>query len=302
VNAGYQKPYPGFPDSGTVIQTLRPFAQYNSIGTLWAPMGGSWYDALQAKLIKRYSRGLMFTVSYAFSKTLDTWEGNGYIFNRSDFKGLSNQDRPHLLSVAVNYTVPAFGLAKKNFLTRAVLSGWTVGTMSQFSSGPLLAAPGSNNGIGTYLPGSSSRQFRVPGQPLYLKDINCGCFDPTTETVLNPKAWTDQVQGQFGSGTVYYSDFRGMRRPVESINFGKKFRIRERMGFTLRGEVFNPLNRNEVLSDPSTGSPATAPTRSPAGLLTGGFGYVNYTAITSNSVNGTYPSPRTAQIVARFEF
>jgi hypothetical protein len=29
---------------------------------------------------------------------------------------------------------------------------------------------------------------------------------------------------------------------------------------------------------------------------------VNYTAITSNSVNGTYPSPRTAQIVARFEF
>jgi hypothetical protein len=36
--------------------------------------------------------------------------------------------------------------------------------------------------------------------------------------------------------------------------------------------------------------------------LTGGFGYVNYTAITSNSVGGNFPSPRTAQIVARFEF
>lgn len=74
------------------------------------------------------------------------------------------------------------------------------------------------------------------------------------------------------------------------------------MSFSIRGEVFNPLNRLEVLSDPSTGSPATAPTRSPAGLLTGGFGYVNYTAITSNTTTGNFPSSRTAQIVARFEF
>ncbi len=61
------------------------------------------------------------------------------------------------------------------------------------------------------------------------------------------------------------------------------------MALTVRVEVFNPFNRNESLSDPATGSPATAPTRSPAGLLTGGFGYVNYTAITSNSVGGTLP-------------
>ena len=198
--------------------------------------------------------------------------------------------------------MPAYGFARKNLFTRTVLAGWTIGTVSQYSSAALLGAPSSNNGIGTYLPGSSSRQFRVPGQDLYLKNPNCGCFDPTTQTILNPAAWSDQAQGVFGSGTVYYSDFRGQRRPVESLNFGKKFPIRERMALTLRGEVFNPLNRNEVLSDPATGSPATAPTRSPAGLLTGGFGYVNYTAITSNSVGGNFPSPRTAQIVMRFEF
>ena len=303
VNAGYKKPYAGFPDSGTVIQTLRPFPQYNGVGALWAPMGSSWYDSLQAKLVKRYSRGLTFTASYAFSKTLDSYEGNGYIFNRQDFKGLSVQDRPQILSISVNYTMPAYGFTKKNMFTRALLSQWTIGTVSQYSSAALLGAPSSNNGIGTYLPGSSSRQFRVPGQDLYLKNPNCGCIDPTTQTILNPAAWSDQAQGVFGSGTVYYSDFRGQRRPVESINFGKKFPIRgERMSVSLRGEVFNPLNRNEVLSDPATGSPATAPTRSPAGLLTGGFGYVNYTNITSNSVGGNFPSPRTAQIVARFEF
>lgn len=302
VNAGFKKPYANFPDSGTVVQSLRPFPQYGSIGTLWAPLGDSWYDALQAKLIKRYSRGLTFTASYAFSKTLDNYEGNGNVFNRQDFKGLSINDRPQILSISVNYTMPAYGFAKKNVFTRAAFSGWTVGTVSQYSSGTLLAAPGSNNGIGTYLPGSSSRQFRVPAVPLYLKDINCGCFDPTTQTVLNPAAWRDQVQGVFGSGTVYYSDFRGQRRPVESFNLGKRFSIREHTALTVRVEVFNPFNRDESLSDPATGSPLLAPTRSPAGLLTGGFGYVNYTAITSNSVGGTLPSPRTAQVVARFEF
>jgi hypothetical protein len=198
--------------------------------------------------------------------------------------------------------MPAYGFTKKTKLTRTMLAGWTIGTVDQYSSGTLLAAPPSNNGIGTYLPGSSSREFRVPGQPLYTKNLNCNCFDPTTQTVLNPAAWQDQAQGVFGSGTVYYSDFRGQRRPVESINLGKKFPIRERMALTIRFEVFNPFNRLEVLSDPATSSPATAPTRSPAGLLTGGFGYVNYTAITSNSVGGTFPSPRTGQVVARFEF
>ena len=301
VNAGFKKPYPNFPDSGTVVQSLRPYPQYGTIGTLWAPVGDSWYNSFQAKLTKRFSKGLSFTGSYAFSKTLDNYEGNGYVFNRSDFKGLSIQDRPQILSVSVNYTMPAYGFARKNLLTRTLLAGWTIGAVNQYASGTLLAAPGSNNGIGTYLPGSSSRELRVPGQSLYIRDIN-GKFDPTQQTVLNPAAWQDKAQGVFGSGTVYYTDFRGQRRPTESINLGKKFPIRERMSLSLRIEVFNPLNRNEVLSDPATGSPTLAPTRSPSGLLTGGFGYVNYTAITSNSVGGTFPSPRTAQVVARFEF
>jgi hypothetical protein len=295
------KPYAGSPSSGTVIQSLRPYPQYGTIGTTWAPLGDSWYDALQAKLTKRYSHGLTVTGSYAWSKTLDNYEGSGDLFHRADFKGLSVQDHPQILSISINYTMPAYGFTKKNKFARTVLAGWTFGTVDQYSSGTLLAAPSSNDGIGTYYPGSSSREFRVPGQPLYLKNLNCGCIDPTTQTVLNPAAWVDVGQGVWGSGTVYYTDFRGQRRPVESINLGKKFPIRERMAFSIRFEVFNPFNRDEVLSDPSTASPATAATRS-GGLLTGGFGYINYTAITSNSVGGTFPSPRTGQVVARFEF
>jgi hypothetical protein len=302
VAAGFTKPYPNFPDSGTVLQTLRPFPQYNNIGSLWAPLGASWYDALQLKLTKRFSHGLTALVSYSHSKTLDNFSGTGSLFNRRSFKSLSPNDRPNILSISADYTTPTAGFLKTNKFARTVLAGWTIGAILQYQSGPLLEAPGSNNSLGTYLPGQSTRQFRVPGQPLYLKDLNCGCIDPTQETVLNPAAWADQSAGVWGTSTHYYSDFRGQRRPVESISLGKRFPIRERLVFSIRAEFFNPFNRNEVVSDPSTGSPSNPPTRDKNGLLTGGFGYMNYTAITSNAVGGTLPAPRTGQIVARIEF
>ncbi len=91
-------------------------------------------------------------------------------------------------------------------------------------------------------------------------------------------------------------------RPVESASIGKRFSIRENVLLSIRAEFFNIFNRNEVVSDPSTGSPSNPPTRDGQGRLTGGFGYMNYTAVTSNSVGGTLPAPPTGQIVARFEF
>jgi hypothetical protein len=56
--AGFRAPYSGFPGTGTVLQSLQPFPQYNGVGQLWAPMGNSWYDAPQVKVTKRYSHGL----------------------------------------------------------------------------------------------------------------------------------------------------------------------------------------------------------------------------------------------------
>ncbi len=301
VARGFKKPYPNFPDTGTVIQSLRPFPQYNSIGSLWAPLGHTWYDAFQAKATKRYSYGLDFSVSYAFSKNLDSWEGSGNIFDRSSFKSLASAGQPHILTTSVNYRIPATGFIARNKIAKAFLADWTIGSVLQYASGQLLQAPGSNNSIGTYLPGQGTRQFRVPGVPLYLKNPNCGCIDPTQETILNPAAWTDQAPGVWGTAANYYSDFRGQRRPSESVSLGKTFAFRERARLSFRAEFFNMFNRMESFPNPSTANPQTPPTRS-NGVLTGGFGFINYTQITSNSQNNNYPSPRTGQIVLRVEF
>jgi hypothetical protein len=302
VARGFTKPYANFPDSGTVLQSLRPFPQYSGIGSMWAPLGKTWYDALQLKATKRFSRGLDFTASYAFSKNLDNWEGSGNIFDRGSFKSLASTSQPHLLTISVDYRVPARGFLTSHRVARLLLADWTVGSLLQYASGQLLAAPSSNNSLGSFLPGQGTRQFRVPNQPLFLKDPNCGCIDPTQETILNPAAWVDQPTGTFGTATTYYNDFRGQRRPVESASIGKMFPVfSERLRISFRAEFFNIFNRLESFPNPSTSNPATPPTRS-NGVLTGGFGFINYTQITSNSQNNAYPSPRTGQVVVRFEF
>ena len=301
-NAGFTLPYAGFPTTATVLQSLRPYPQYTAAGiaALYAPLGHTWYDALQVKVTKRLSHNFYGSAAYSFSKTLDSTSNDGNIYDRESFKGLSPNYYPHIFSFNAAYTVPAAGFARKSRMARAVLSDWRITTLFTIQSGDLLTTPASTNGLANFLATGYGRQVRVPDVPLYLKNVN-GDIDPTQETVLNPKAWQDQAAGVPGSTVRYYNDFRGPRRPGVSGGLGKAFRIRERASFSIRAEFFNLFNFNEVLRNPGTGSnPSVAPTRSAStGMLTGGFGYMNYTA-SSDDTNGR--SPRTGQIVARFEF
>jgi len=39
----------GFPLTSSLAQSLRPYPQFTNIPVNWAPLGNSWYDALQVK-------------------------------------------------------------------------------------------------------------------------------------------------------------------------------------------------------------------------------------------------------------
>ena len=133
---------------------------------------------------------------------------------------------------------------------------------------------------------------RVPGEPLFLKDLNCHCIDPNKDLVLNPKAWVDIPAGEWGVSAAYYGDYRQPRRPDEQLSLGRVFALREGMTLQFRAEFFNAFNRL-VYASPSSGNPFAGTTRDAAGNLTGGFGYIN----PLNS--GT---PRNGQVVIRFQF
>ncbi len=305
-------PYAGFPTTATVAQSLRPYPQFTTAPTpLWAPLGDNWYESMQLKVTKRWSHGLDVSYNFTWSKTLTNGiEGQeNDINNRSTDKFLSGSDRPLVSNIVINYTVPVAPWAGNKIL-KYMLSDWQTGALLTYASGTPILAPASVNSLNTsfFLP-TASYLNRVPGQPLFLQDLNCHCFDPTKTLVLNPAAWVAPAPGTYGTSPAYYNDFRSQRHPSENFNIGRTFRIRESMSFAVRAEFVNIFNRT-VLPAPSATSPLTAATcfasgttgattsTCPAGAtFASGYGF-DQTATAPGNVGGV----RTGQIVARFRF
>ncbi|MBV9402084.1 MAG: TonB-dependent receptor [Bryobacterales bacterium] len=305
-------PFAGFPTTLSVAQSLRPLPQYGSISLVNPPLGDSWYNALQLTATKRFSRGLQFDWAFTWSKSMDTFAGTPDVQNRALAKGISSLDQPLVMRVGLTYTTPKWGPKAVSFLVR----DWMFNPFVYYASGTPLSAPTANaTGYPSALAlGTISNltfqtgQYQVrTGQPLFLKDLNCHCIDPNTTFVLNPAAWADPGPGQYG-GQQYYSDFRGERRPVENLGFGRQFRIRETMSLNLRAEFTNIFNRTYLNNPTISGigiSPQAAPVcKLPSGangscttagqLIVSGFGSINTSTL-------AYP-PRTGQLVAQFRF
>lgn len=296
VARGFTAPYASYNLGNTVAQRLRPFPQFNYLGSTWAPLGNTWYDSLQVKFTKRFSHGLNFTANYTWSKNLTTVEDQdgatipvNDVFNRKLNKTLSRNDQPNIFVVGFNYQSPT---VRKNLFTRLLLSDWTVGGILRYSSGFPIQVPFAQNNLNALLFRGTFAN-RVPGEPLFLKDLNCGCIDPNKDFVLNPKAWTDPAAGQFGTSAAYYNDYRYARRPDEQLSFGKQFRIRESMTLQFRAEFFNVFNRT-YLNNPSFNNAGATQARNANGVVTAGFGRID--------AGSTFGPPRSGQIVARFQF
>jgi len=258
-------------------------------------------------VIKRLSHGLNLSYNFTWSKTLqDGIEGTeNDPFNRSQDKFLSGSDRPLVSNINASYLVPVPQWAPGKIL-KYVLSGWQMGALLIYASGTPIAVPSASaNLLSTETFETNSYLNRVPGQPLFLQDLNCHCFDPTKTFVLNPAAWSLPAGGTWGTSPAYYNDYRNQRHPTENFNVGRTFRIRESMSLSLRAEFVNIFNRT-VLPAPSSTTPLTPATCFLSGntgatgacnsgaTVASGFGFEQTALI----VGGT----RTGQIVARFRF
>jgi hypothetical protein len=287
---GFNPPYPGYPLSATLAQALRPYPQFGNIPLVWAPLGDSWYESLQAKVTKRYSHGLTLNGSFTWSKSEANPAGTvNNVFNRGVNKSITGFDQPFIFNVGYTYEIPTFSSSK---LVRAITSGWVVGGLLQYASGLPVPTPTATTNMSS-LVNQTTLMDRVPGVPLYLSNPNCGCVDPNKQFVWNPAAWVNPAPGTWGTAAPYYSDFRYERRPNEQMSVGRTFRIREKMSLQIRGELFNVFNRT-YLANPSTTAPTQPQAFSSAGVPNSGWGYINSTTL--------YAQPRNGQLVARFTF
>jgi hypothetical protein len=308
---GNRLPYSTFPRGATVAQSLRPFPQYSTITGIFSPVGKTWYDSLQVKVTKRLSHGLSVTSAFTWQKNLVLGSASNPVIpesrtgayndvlNRDTNKFLSAQDQPRVFNIAVNYTTPKLslgnGMAGKT--TSWIARDWTVGAFLQYASGlPILVPVAQNTLPLTNLLFRNTYANRVPGEPLFTQDLNCHCFDPNKEFVLNPKAWVNPPDGQFGTSAAYYNDYRQQRQPSENLAVGRTFRIREGMSLNVRAEFTNVVNRSRLPNPTSTNAAQTQTRNATTGAVTAGFGFIN------TAVAPTIPASRQGQLVARFVF
>jgi len=303
---GFGAPYPGFPSTQTLAQSLRPYPQLQTIPVFNAPVGRTWYDSLQAKMTKRFSHG--FTSNVVFTKQKSLQQGiesangvfNDAVSNPGNSKWLSSFDQPYSVAITASYTAPRLDRGKDGAAKWAwyALSEWQLGTLLQYASGRPIPVPVATTSLATQLFQPTLAQ-RVPGVPLFtVESLNCHCYDPSTTFVLNRAAWVNPPNGVFSPSAGFYNDFRYQRRPSESINFGRTFQwgAENRFRLNLRAEFQNMFNR-PVINDPNV---ATSPLNAQTvvnGQTTGGFGFIN------RSVTGTqFIQPRNGTIIARFQF
>ena len=314
--------YPGFPAAQQLIQALRSTPQWGGLGP-WVgpPMGKTWYDSMQVTVTKRYSHGLQASGNFTWAKAdvIGSASDSTYflggqaaatdIFNFNNNKQLNQYVRPLAMVISLTYTTPGTGgsgLAMRA-LSHAVRD-WQLGAVLRYQSGALLGDPTSNNLLTTQLArngqifGGGATNFQnLTGQPLFngITDPNCGCFNPQTAQVLNPKAWTDAPGGTWGTAAPYYNNYRWQRQPAESMSFARNFRIGKEGKYVLqvRGEFQNIFNRLQLPAPAVSGfgiNPLVGPT-SVNGVNISGYG-------TIATANGIGYVPRNGQAVIRFQF
>ncbi len=214
--------------------------------------GWGAYNSLQAKIEKRYTNGLTFIASYAYSKTLALGDTSG-VQNQQDWmadKAVSSLDmRQHFVGSAV-YQLP-FGRGRQfgshwTRLTDAALGGWSFAPIVTISSGlPLnITVNGnpSNTGSGVDRPNVVSKW--------QLSNPTIGEWFNTAAFVAN----APYTYGDAGRNSV-----RGPGLVNLDLALHKSFRITERVSAQLRIESFNATNTpalgapNTVLGNPLFG-------------------------------------------------
>jgi hypothetical protein len=228
-------------------------------------VGFSNYNALQAKVERRYANGVSLLASYAYSKTLALGENqsNG-VQNSNDLladKSVSLQDIRHHATVSAVYDLP-FGRGRRfggswNRYADTALGGWSLDPILTFSTGlPFnLTVAGNPSNTGTNIGGSNDRPNLNPSDPHPYAAIN-----PANSLATHSKAqWfnTDAFQpnAPYTFGDVGHNFLRSDGVVNLDLAAHKTVRVTERVSTQLRLEAFNIAN-HDVLAAPnaSTGS------------------------------------------------
>ena len=270
------------------LQLLRPYPQFTGVATEPQLIANSNYHTLQLLAEKRYSNGLQFLATFAWSKSIDdssqaddnvTWLGSFSSLQDPNKpwqeRSLSTFDIPYVIQFSYSYDLP-FGRGRA-FLgsmprwAEAIIGGWKTNGIWRIADGrPLAFTVADGNPLPTYgtqrpnIVGTPRRNHRSDWVDNYLVD----------NTVFQrPDDFT------LGDAPRALGSVRSPSSFTTNLSLGKQFKLREEMNLEFRLEAKNAFNH------PVFGTPNTS-------VDDQNFGKIFYTSV----------GPREVQLALKFSF
>ena len=230
------------------IQARRPFPQW---GVFYVGLtnGSANYNALQAKVEKRYSNGFQVLGSYAFSRCMDNGSnqaGPQEVGLLSRYYAPCDFNLKHVVTISSVYTLP-FGhghrmLGSSNAVVNGALGGWEVAGIYTQRSGlpytPVLSSDVANNGTGNQFP-DRLRSGRLPN-PTPSRWFDTTAFQSPLVTTPGVYRYGDSGRNILTGGGLVSLD----------ATVKKVFAIHELTNVEFRVEAFNVAN-HATFSNPN---------------------------------------------------
>ena len=249
------------------FQNFKPYTQFGNVN-LVSNFGHNTYHAGTLRFEKRYAQGFTMNSFYTWSKTIDNFDddavGGGISFySRNLEKGRASYDVHHRWVTPITYELP-FGKGRKwmngGGLKNTLLGGWEVVYIQTFQSGPpfTVVFGGSPS---NYLPGVGNRPNQIlPDDQVKLEHVDIGPnrFPFSAQNrYLNINGFS--YPAPYTVGTLGRNTLEAPGIIWAQMSVQKSWMIRERIKFTLRGDInnpykyhnFNPPNSTYNKTDPS---------------------------------------------------
>jgi len=236
----------------TSPDALRPYLGYSAIDQL-SYNNSSSYNALQANVTRRFTRGLLFGAAFTWAKSMDF--GSNYYgvlpntYDPSENYGPSDYDVRNALVLNYVYDIPVpRGLNGR--IGSSVFGNWEVSGITQAQSGTPLSVSIANDQAGVG-PGSAGQYAQLVGTLGRPKGVSINGI--TSATWFTPNSFVEPQAGTFAS--------RGSRNVIYGPGFQswnlaatKTFHLSpgsDRQELLFKAEAFNFTNHPN-LDNPDT--------------------------------------------------
>lgn len=222
-------------------QLLRPFPHFDGVTAQNSNWSSSTYNALQAKVEKRYAKGFTMLASYTYSKLMDNSTGvfsgeplgGGGFQNWNDLRpdwAVSSLDQTQRLVFNTVYALPFFRSGKG--IAGKLLGGWEAGFIaSAFSGGPLGVVSAVNN---TFAQGG--------GQRPHWSGVTPRLDAPTPDRWLDSSVFSVPAPYTFGNAPRTFGGARSDVTQQFDLSIHKNTGITEKIRIQFRAEIFNLTN------------------------------------------------------------